>query len=350
MCEFQGVHLVGSVAMTDSETVFRSLSEKLGPWLSRLPDGETGERHRWIFWQRQMLADHPDMEIDTESDKLAIRQWDGELLRELDLIRIKPGTDTSKLAFETGYAAAAIESYAVFKRLKAEGAIAKQVRFQVSLPTPMASGYFYVSRPSLPAYLAAYERSILNALDEILAAVPPEELSIQWDVCQEVLIFEDYFKPRPADYKQQIDAELIRLGNAVPANVDLGYHLCYGSPKDAHLVMPKDTGILVEIANGFLGKLDRPVNFVHLPVPPDRTDEAYYQPLKDLNLPAETTLFLGLIHKNDDAGNLLRAEVAARVVPAFGVASECGWGRSDPQDVPDIISAHRTASENLTRA
>ena len=62
-----GIHLVGSVAMADTESVFSALATELGPWLKRIPDGETGVRHRWIYWQREMLLNHPDMELDPEA-------------------------------------------------------------------------------------------------------------------------------------------------------------------------------------------------------------------------------------------------------------------------------------------
>ena len=47
-----GVHLIGSVPLADAATVFRTVAGALGPWLSRIPDGETGERRRWIYFQR----------------------------------------------------------------------------------------------------------------------------------------------------------------------------------------------------------------------------------------------------------------------------------------------------------
>ena len=50
MTQLTGVHLIGSVPMADAETVFRSVARELGPWLARIPDGETGTRHRWIWW------------------------------------------------------------------------------------------------------------------------------------------------------------------------------------------------------------------------------------------------------------------------------------------------------------
>lgn len=340
-----GVHLIGSVAMPDAESVFRAVAGELGPWLKRIPDGETGKRHRWIFWQQQMLLDHPAMRIDKEAEKLRLYQWDGQLIRESERIGFKPGVDPKTVEYETGYAPAAIESYGVFKTLRDAGAIPAGVRFQVALPTPMASGYMYVSPAALADYLPAYERSLLKAVNQICAAIPHQDLSIQWDVCQEVLVFENYFKHRPADYKAQIDAQLARLGNAVPADVEMGVHLCYGSPRDEHLVMPKDMAILVEMSNGFIPKLTRALDYLHLPVPKDRSDDAYFAPLKTLKLPKETTLYLGLIHYDDHRGDMLRAAAARKVVGAFGLSTECGWGRADPERVPGLIAAHRQAME-----
>jgi hypothetical protein len=340
-----GVHLVGSVAMTDADAVFRALAGELGPWLRRIPDGETGERHRWIYWQREMLLRHPDIEIDPEAEPLPIVQWDGELIRETELVRFKDGVDPSTVTFETGYAAAARQSYEVFAGLKAAGVIGDDVRFQVCLPTPMASGFMYVSPAALDAYLPAYERSLVTALDEILAAVPHDELAIQWDVCQEVLMYEDYFPYRPNDYKAQTLSQLGRLGARVPEDVEVGYHLCYGTPKDEHLVMPIDTAIVVELANGIADSLDRRLDFIHLPVPRERNDDAYFAPLADLDLPPATELYIGLIHHDDADGDRARIVAASRVCPSFGISTECGWGRTDPARVPGLIAAHRAAME-----
>jgi hypothetical protein len=338
-----GAHLIGSVALPDAETVFRTVAAELGPYLKRIPDGETGERGRWIWWQRAMLLAHPAMELDPVAPPLPIRQWDGKLIRETELIRFKPGIDPTGVTFETGYAEAAIQSYAVFERLRGTGAIPPGLRFQMSLPTPMATAFMYVSQPSIPAYLEAYERSLLGDLARMAAAVPHADLSIQWDVCQEVLVFEDYYPWRPADYEPLTFAMLARVGNAVPAGVELGYHLCYGSPADEHLVMPKDLSICVALANGLLAGLGRQLDFLHLPVPKDRTDDAYFAPLARLSLPAATQLYLGLIHHDDHAGDKARMAAAGRHVPRFGVATECGWGRGDPAKVPGLLASHRRA-------
>jgi len=219
-------HLVGSVPLASAEDVFRTVTGALGDCLSRVPDGETGERRRWIWWQREMLERHPAMEVDREAGLLELRQWDGSLLRKSELLRIKPGVDPDTVKFRTGYAEAARESWRLFAALRRRGDVAAGLRFQVALPTPMSSAFMYVSPRSHDDYLRVYERALLQALETIVATIPADDLSIQWDVCQEVLIYEDYFPSRPPDYRERIAALLGRLGRAVPAGVELGFHLC----------------------------------------------------------------------------------------------------------------------------
>jgi methionine synthase II (cobalamin-independent) len=292
-----------------------------------------------------MLESHPAMEVDPTVPLFSLRQWDGKLLRETPLLRFREGVDPDEVTFETGYATAARASYDVFRRLRAAGVIPAGVRFQVCLPTPMASAYMYVSGKAREAYIPAYERALMRALRDIVAAIPAHDLTIQWDVCQEVLIHEGFFPDRPEDYDSRIVAELARLGDAVPAGVETGYHLCYGSPGDEHLVMPRDTALMVEIANDVRRVTARRIDFLHVPVPKDRADADYFRPLGGLTGFDETTLYLGLIHHDDRAGDIARIEAARAFVRRFGVASECGWGRGDPGRVPGLLASHRAAIE-----
>jgi hypothetical protein len=341
------LHLIGSIPLDSSEQVFRRLAAELGPFLKRIPDGETGERSRWVYFQRQMLLDHPAMEIDPTVPPYKFIQWDGKVVREVEQVRFKPGVDPSTVVFETGYDKAALASWDVFKRLRDTGEIAPGTRFQVCLPTPQASGYLYVSGPARETYFGVYERALKAALANIAQAIPAADLSIQWDVCQEVLAFEGYFKDRPAHYKAQIFEMLGRLGDAVPAGVEMGYHLCYGSPRDEHLVQPKDSTILVEMMNGIAAATRRRIDFLHIPVPKGRTDEAYYAPLEAWKRPAGTKLYLGLLHYDDDAGDKARIDVARRFVNDFGLSAECGWGRTEPGRLPGLLKGHRLAAEVL---
>jgi hypothetical protein len=341
-------HLIGSVPLAATEEVFRRLAGALGPVLSRMPDGETGERRRWIYWQRTMLERHPAMEVDREAGLLELKQWDGSLLRRTELLRFKPGTDLDGIDFPTGYAQAARESWALFERLRRDGVVPAGLRFQVCLPTPMSSAFMYVSPRAHDDYQRVYERSLLRALDDIVTAIPHPDLSIQWDICQEVLVFENYFPSRPADYKERVFALLARLGAAVPADVELGYHLCYGSPADQHLVMPKDTAILAEISHAIVTRAKRRVDFLHLPVPRERDDAAYFTPLRALRRPTPMRLYLGLIHHGDGEGDRRRIDAARAVVgDGFGVATECGWGRGDPARLDGLLESHLRAVDYL---
>jgi hypothetical protein len=136
----------------------------------------------------------------------------------------------------------------------------------------------------------------------------------------------------------------------VPAGIELGYHLCYGSPADEHLVQPKDAGVMVEIVNRIVAGVRRPIQFFHLPVPKPRVDDAYFAPLERLRLPNGTELYLGLVHHGDDAGNLARLEAARRHARVKGIATECGMARGDPTQFPDLLRAHARVAEHAEAA
>ena len=347
MQRHERLHLIGSVPLGSSEQVFHRLAQELGPFLRCMPDGETGERSRWVYFQRQMLLDHPAMEIDPTVPPYKFIQWDGKVVREVEQVRFKAGVDPASVVFDTGYDKAAFASYDVFKRLRDDGVVSASTRFQVCLPTPQASGYLYVSGPARETYFEVYERALKTALANIVETIPARDLTIQWDVCQEVLVFENYFADRPAHYKKQIFDMLGRLGDAVPADVEMGYHLCYGSPRDEHLVQPKDSTILVEMMQGIVNATGRHIDFLHIPVPKERTDEAYYRPLGHWEPPEGTRLYLGLLHHDDKAGDRVRILVARRFVEEFGLSAECGWGRTEPGRLPELLKGHRIAAEEL---
>ena len=135
------VHFVGSIPLPDAETVFRTLSAATGPHVKRLPDGETGIRKTWIRFLQQVLADNPAIEVAQDVPPFQFTQWDGKLLREIPRLRLKHGATPDPATFKTGYAAMAIESWQLFDRLQKAGVIPAGVKFQISLPTPIAPTY-----------------------------------------------------------------------------------------------------------------------------------------------------------------------------------------------------------------
>ena len=240
-----------------------------------------------------------------------------------------------------GYADAAEVSYAKFRELRNEGVIAAGTRFQVCLPTPLATVALFVTPEDQAAVEAVYERLLLADLDRVLAAIPHEDLAIQWDTAVEFGVLEGLFPVWFEPVEPGIVERLIRVGNRVPADVELGFHLCYGDAGHQHFTQPTDAAILVRVANALVDGLDRPLNWLHLPVPRERDDEAYYAPLADLRLADDTELYLGLVHRTDGVeGTQRRMTAASKVVPAFGISTECGLGRRPSETVPDLLDLH----------
>ena len=69
-----------------------------------------------------------------------------------------------------------------------------------------------------------------------------------------------------------------RLSEGVPELFRLGVHLCYGDPGHKHIIEPEDKGTLIRFANVIVARCPSRVNFVHMPVPHDRGDRAYFEP------------------------------------------------------------------------
>ena len=248
------VHFVGSIPLPDAETVFRTLAAATGPHLKRLPDGETGIRKTWIRFLQQVLADNPAIEVASDVPSFKFTQWDGKLLREIPRLRVKPGARLDPATVKTGYADMAIESWRLFDRLQQEGVIPAGVKFQISLPTPIAPTYNNMVPTDRPALIPMLTTHMLGEVAAIAQALPNDRIALQWDVCQEVIAWEGYYEPGPVDFRKETIAELIAIGDGVPAAIELGYHLCYGSPADEHVIQPKDAGIMVEIDQRGLGR------------------------------------------------------------------------------------------------
>jgi hypothetical protein len=339
------VHFVGSIPLPDTDTVFSTLSQAVGPYLARLPDGETGIRKTWIRFLQDVLAKNPAIEVASDVPPFKFMQWDGKVVREIPRLRVKPGMSPKAEDLPTHYADMAIESWGRFEALQNAGTIPAGVKFQVCLPTPVAPVYNNMIPGDRQKLMPAMTQAMIAEVQKIAKALPNDRIAIQWDVCQEVLAWENYYDKGPVDFRTETLEVLGQIGDAVPRAIDLGYHLCYGSPADEHLVQPKDTGLMVEMVNAIVARVQRPVQFFHLPVPKNRTDDAYFAPLEKLKLGPETELYLGLIHHDDAAGDAARLAAARRHARVDGVATECGMARGDPARLPALLAAHAHAAE-----
>jgi hypothetical protein len=336
----RGALLVGSVPLSSSADVFRTAGEILGQHVKRIPDGETGERTNWIGFQVGVLSTNPALEFFPEGD----REY-----TSLPYLRVRDGVDPATIRFENlGYADAALVSWEAFQRLQTEGAIPAGTRFQVSLPTPIATVAAFIHPTYQESVLPAYRQRMLEELDAICAAIPHDRLALQWDVAVEFGILEGAF-PNYLGAEQReatlIDW-LVTLGDQVPSDVELGYHLCYGDAGHKHFKEPDDTTLLVRVANALSERVQRSIEWIHLPVPRGRDDVAYYAPLKNLKLRPGTELYLGLVHLTDgEEGTRRRIAAAQSAVSEFGVATECGFGRRPAETVAPLMRVHAAVAD-----
>jgi hypothetical protein len=338
------VHMVGSIPLADAEAVFRTLGGKLGAHMERIPDGETGRRSRWISFINDQMKDHPAFEIDKSIPPFQFTQWDGKVVYEIERLKFKDDVDPATVTFNTGYAEDAVRNFPVFERLQNEGAVPAGVKYQICMATPLAVTYNFMSPVSYVPFIEVYSRHVADEFNKISDALPHDKISYQWDVCQEVLMWEAYYE-QPEGYREQVMSVLGNIGNLVPPDIDMGYHLCYGSPRDVHMVKPKDMANLVEIANGIADAVSRPIQYIHMPVPKDRNDEPFFQPLADLRLSEETKLFLGLVNVGDSDNNALKLSLAKKYTNVAGIGSECGLGRGDPEALGPMIAEHLALAE-----
>ena len=140
---------------------------------------------------------------------------------------------------------------------------------------------------------------------------------------------------------------LLHYGSRVPTGVELGFHLCYGDEEHGHFCEPPDAGNLVDGGERARRRPRAPARLdPHAGARARAPTTRYFAPLGDLHLRPETELYLGLLHSDDGSGGgRERIAAARRYVNGFGVATECGWGRGEAEDVGLLLELHRELSK-----
>lgn len=328
----RGVHLVGSVPLSSPDDAFQQLAGALGDRVERLPDGETGPRSDWIVWQYPVLSSKPEFEVCPPGP---------HAYRSLPRLRLRDGASAGTMRFDDlGYASAAVASFRTFVRLKRAGVIPAHVRFQVSLPTPLSPIAAFVATEHQSAVEPAYEAAMLDEVRRIAAAIPHDQLAIQWDANFEFAMLDGLLPCWFTDVRDAVVERLLRLARAVPADVQLGFHFCHDHERLRH-DHPYDARRMVEVANALSAVMTRPLHWLHLPVPGGRLDVTFFEKLAPLQLRPETELYLGIVHLDEGvAGVQARLTAARRYLGGFGIATACGWGRHRTADLPALVQLH----------
>jgi hypothetical protein len=340
------VLLVGSVARPEDgwavEDVFRNAAHTVGPYVSMLPDGETGDRSLWInFIARRVFPNHPDL---VTTSRHTYEDWKPRGYDDLWRVTVRDGVDAVHID-KIGYADEAKRSYELFRRLRDGGVIPAHVRFMVALPLSESGTRGFVGNArDFEILWEAYREAMSRELEEILAVIPAGDLAIQWDLARETAAVEgvefqfsnDDLNVLPKDPLERYCRALSELTPGLPEDAWLGLHVCYGSlehregesPDSGHYVPIEDLGVAVEMINAGVQACGRRVDFVHAPVQFAKgLDDDHYRPLAGLDA-GDARVYLGLIDPIDGVeGARGRVEVARRHLKDFGLGTACGWGR-----------------------
>ena len=334
------VHLVGSIGLDSVEDVFRTVGTMFGRRLKRVPDGEPGPRRLWVTFQYPMLRASPYLQRDPGG---ALRKTSG-----IPLLCLADGVDPAEIRFgELGYVREARGSYLDFCAARDRGDLPREARFQVCLPTPMGVTYAFCIPRDVVAVNAAYERAMIKEVELLCRVIPHRDLCIQWDFCHEMVLWDG----QPQDQfalasKDDIMRSMRDICAPIPADVELGFHLCYGDFGAKHYFDPVDAGKMVEVCNALTRNVTHTIAYIHLPVPIDRSDDDFFRPLKELKTTPTTEIYLGLVHGADGAeGTKKRIATAQRYLKDFGIATECGMARArTPETVTALLKVHADAS------
>jgi hypothetical protein len=332
-----GFYITGSINVPTVDDAFRLVGSRLQPGVTRVSDGEPGDRANWVLTQADHFLKNPTLDV-----------VDGRA-------RVRQGT-----AVEFGpvdYHTVAEESYQRFVAARRDGVLAENSRFLVSIATPFNAVNSFADFDSQVEIAFAYEQRLRDSVDALQEAIPPTDLAIQWDLPTELATVEGWF-PNPYGAVEPIFAATARLAQWVHDDADLTFHLCYGDSKfgaspfmgdppdeeaaarGGRHVLPRDASAIVTLANGLSRHVQRRIDAIQAATVAAWTKRAHWQPLAGLAVEPTTEVYLGLLHAEDGAaGARERAAIAAEFLPHFGISTECGLGRHSAEQLEAVLVA-----------
>jgi hypothetical protein len=337
--------LVGSLPADSTEGALRAAADQFGDLVFALPDGETGPRGGWVGYERERLV-RPNPGVETVAETPSPTGLPRHAY-ETPVFKVRPGV--TELHWDSwDRIDDAIESYQVFRALRADGVIPGGLRFQVGLPFPSSAlnGFKADFAADYPVAERAFEDLVARELRRLTDAVPPGDLALQWDVCYEVLDLEGVLAWTAPGAWERFAGPVGRLTRLIPDEVLVGYHLCYGTFPEWPMYEARDLGLLVQLANYAAANSGRAVDWLHLAGPRylRSEDRAFFRPLADLE-PGDARVFLGIILPVDGIPGVLRRQAtAAHYLGAFGTAMYCGFGRQPGRDGAETMRDHRAAA------
>ncbi|HUB94615.1 MAG TPA: hypothetical protein VL993_01775 [Stellaceae bacterium] len=339
--------LVGSVPLDTVEEVMRGFGGPLGEFLPALPDGEVGERRSWVNRFCYLVFNgHADLEtVKRPAPVDGVEQLLPRSRADSWQFRVRPGVERVRFGnpgTRLGYARDAVASYFVFRTLREQGALPSDLRFQISIPmvNSVVRPLYFPQPGDLARVRPGFEESLAAELAVIYQRIPARDLAIQWDCAWEIQAVSGAARDIPGEAEIATHtAPIARLSRAMPKDVALGFHFCFGTFGGWPAFAPATLDATVDLANACIAASGRPVGWIHIPTLA-HAEPAFYAPLARLDARG-ARVYLGAIHTMETLEE--RLDVARRFLPDFGIAAYCGFGRTPPEDLPRVLSDHKDA-------
>ncbi|AYF76390.1 hypothetical protein D7D52_24065 [Nocardia yunnanensis] len=332
----RNVHFVGSFPAVSTEDAMRAMLDGAGPRLRTLPTGET-TRYEWYV--------QPIIEGLVAQGVLAVKRsgsWDSSRNRAVH--RAAPGARLTGDMMELGYLGEAGEALPVFQRLRAERDL-PELSLQIGMPTDFTLTFIAMGMCGVRKHRKAFRDATVRDIAGI-RALAGDDVVLQFEATAEtVLMARTQPLHRQADLALGLGRGIAELAAATPAGTRIGVHLCLGSMRNKARTTLRDTRPLVALANSIARQWPsgRVLEFVHGPLAagdiPPSVDPGFYAPLAELELPAATRFYAGLVHETPTEAQqieTLHMVETALGRPVDGVASACGLGRR-PRPIAEAL-------------
>jgi hypothetical protein len=323
-------HLVGAWPGRGPEHAMEVALQQLSPYLARMTDGETGDRHLWITPVMEKFRANPDVELIRDgdwSDYDKIAQW-----------KVRDGQTMDPENIRLPYLYSFENSFPSFQYLR-ERYDRPDLRFQVGIPMPLdlavnafgdeAFGDRSIIDPCTVATAREIGKIFAEGGDEVVFQI------------ETVVALIAVAKVEPADQQkvaEEMAEQFVDLVSRCPRGARFGAHLCLGDFHHrawGHMV---DSLPLVLLANAIAAAWPdggQILEYIHAPfaaaAEPPVPEDSFYEPLRKLALPDETRFIAGFQHETLDLEG--HRELLARIEGYAGrevdVAAACGLGRRD---------------------
>ncbi|MEM7343167.1 MAG: hypothetical protein AAF485_02910 [Chloroflexota bacterium] len=342
------VLLVGSMPFDNEEDAMTRALDAVGNELWSLPDGEIGEkseayplgnRAAWV----QTIIDFCEQDPDSwEIVNPAVRGETGFPTGYDKEPRLKPKHPPSEMHkhLDLHWLDYFQQNYPIFKQLREERGL-PDLKFQVGLPTGLGSAFPMMHPINALRYASAFAKRMAYEVNEMIKIAEPDDLLFQIEVPGELAMAYQL----PGFLLDLSLRSILDLVNRIEPKALFGIHICFGDLNNEALLKSKTLDTMVRFSNRLVEKWPQTheLAYVHYPLAeaadPPPLDPVYYEPLRNIKLPAGVRFVAGFVHdKRSEAEHQQILEIIEGIRgQRVDVASSCGLGRRPPDVAETLI-------------